>query len=143
MDIPKGKYLGTLCKRGHEWENSGKSLRFRSDCLECKRIRGLINREGYKDRCNELARIRRDNAYYKKEWVIRRESTKKWLAVNPNYYRERSVRERISLADPYIKRSIIQKSKLKFKDVPLQLVELKRIHMKISRLIKEMKNGKQ
>lgn len=34
-------YLGALCKRGHDWHGSGKSLRLRSDrhCLDCVRER--------------------------------------------------------------------------------------------------------
>ncbi len=27
MDIPEGKHLGTLCKSGHNWNNTEKSLR--------------------------------------------------------------------------------------------------------------------
>ncbi len=35
------KYLGRLCKRGHEWEETGKSLRLKSNsaCVICEKIR--------------------------------------------------------------------------------------------------------
>jgi len=36
-DIPINKYLGTICRRGHEYKNTGKSLRHKSSayCVEC------------------------------------------------------------------------------------------------------------
>lgn len=40
MKIDTNKYLGTLCKRGHEYQNTGKSLRLKSnnDCVLCTKI---------------------------------------------------------------------------------------------------------
>lgn len=37
---PDTHYFGKICKRGHEWEDSGQSLRRKSgrDCIECRRI---------------------------------------------------------------------------------------------------------
>jgi len=36
MNIPEGKYLGSLCKRGHNWNGIRKSLRYKSgNCIEC------------------------------------------------------------------------------------------------------------
>lgn len=47
--IDENKYLGVLCKRGHEHENTGKSLRLRStgDCILCAKLR---NNRKYRDK---------------------------------------------------------------------------------------------
>ena len=40
MKIAENKYLGKLCKREHEFENTGKSLRFTNrGCVKCQKIR--------------------------------------------------------------------------------------------------------
>ena len=40
-------YLGGMCKNNHEFENTGKTLRFKSDrsCVECKKIKEKENKE--------------------------------------------------------------------------------------------------
>ena len=36
MNIPENKHLGTLCRRGHDWNNTGKSLRNNAgNCYKC------------------------------------------------------------------------------------------------------------
>ena len=44
MEIPEGKYLGSLCKRGHDWEGTGKSLRYKgnSNCILCAIARAKL-----------------------------------------------------------------------------------------------------
>ena len=39
MNIPDGKYLGKLCKRGHDWHNTGKSLKYYANntCVICNK----------------------------------------------------------------------------------------------------------
>lgn len=41
-------YLGGLCKRGHDYRNTGSSLRSLSkrDCVDCKKLWSRINRKG-------------------------------------------------------------------------------------------------
>jgi len=34
------RYVGDLCKRGHEYQNTGGTLRSAGQCIECKRIEG-------------------------------------------------------------------------------------------------------
>ena len=47
MELTDRRYLGVLCKRGHEYENTGKSLRKKdnNDCVACASMRG---RERYR-----------------------------------------------------------------------------------------------
>ena len=43
----KTMMLGTLCSRKHEWENTGKSLRYkhhRNYCVQCKRLESRNHR---------------------------------------------------------------------------------------------------
>jgi hypothetical protein len=42
-EIDDNKYLGSLCKRKHNWNNTGKSLRYKSNggCVECSKIVNL------------------------------------------------------------------------------------------------------
>ena len=46
MKIPDNKYLGSLCKRGHDYKGTGKSLRRRvnSECYECH----MTNKKTYR-----------------------------------------------------------------------------------------------
>lgn len=43
MNIPENKYLGVLCKRGHDWQGTGKSLRYEKShgCYECIKVKGF------------------------------------------------------------------------------------------------------
>lgn len=44
-------YLGSICTRAHNWNNSGKSLRYKSDykCIECVKIKSHIKYERTKE----------------------------------------------------------------------------------------------
>jgi len=57
MDIPENKYLGKLCKRGHDWNGTGRSLRRNNGhgCIECVKEYGMTNK------------IKE----YKKEWAFK------------------------------------------------------------------------
>lgn len=45
MKLPEGTELGTLCRRGHDYEGTGQSLRKYGQCLECNRIWKNKNKE--------------------------------------------------------------------------------------------------
>lgn len=51
-------FLGTLCRRGHDWQHSGKSLRAKHNrvCLECK-----LEHWHRRKRLNRADRVRRNN----------------------------------------------------------------------------------
>ncbi len=127
--LPENKYLGVLCKRGHDWEGTGKSARKKRDhdCAKCAVERTQKYRKENKD-------------YYKKDYQRRKEYNEKWWKNN-DYALIRSKRLTENLDDLYIKRVIAQSSNLTTKDVPLELIEVKRLYLKIYREIKKQKGG--
>jgi hypothetical protein len=77
MDIPENKYLGVLCKRGHDWNDTGKSLRYKGKvCCECVKERGLKRN---KEHPEYIANYRQNN----KEKFIR--ANKKYRLNNKEY----------------------------------------------------------
>ena len=151
MKISKGKYLGKLCKRKHEWGNTGKTMRtiVNNSCIKCTLIYNVTYREKNK---LLLAKKRRDTwknregririKAYKKEYRDR--NLERWKKLSYKYSHtknairrnnEAGAKGRETLSDNYIKNSILH-----YSDAPDWLVELKRIHIKITRLIKERIN---
>lgn len=95
MDIPEGKYLRKLCKRGHDWEGTGRSLRNKLDngsCCECKKR----SDKEWKIRCKEKIRqwqhqyyllnreeiLRKDKIYRKNNREKKQKTNKLWYAKN-------------------------------------------------------------
>jgi len=83
---------------------------------------------------------------YKKKWGqdnkgSRLKSAAKWKKENRGDYlastKFRNDKGRAELSDGYIKQVITGKSNLKYKDVPQSLIEAKRAHLQMKRLIKE------
>lgn len=57
MNIPEGKYLGTLCQNGHNYEDTGKSLRYNDGkCCKCISIKK-----------RKIYLIKKDNLIYKEQ----------------------------------------------------------------------------
>lgn len=56
-------YLGSLCKRGHEYQDTGKSLKRTTDggCLKCRGIHGAIYQKKYKETINAKSRRWRES----------------------------------------------------------------------------------
>jgi len=169
-EIPKGKYLGTLCKRGHEWENSGGSLRLSStrNCVYCmalrrktKKYKELQYRSGVKlrrlnrDRYNGYARTHyhahleesraKGRNRGRKEKAVRAVRYKKYYALNRESIncknREQRKKASVGLDDSYIRQILCLRSKIKAEDIPRELIDLKRITLKIKRLLWEIQNG--
>lgn len=62
--IPEGKYLGKLCKRGHDWNGTGMSLRnVKNDrsCVLCEREAKKKYRDNNRKKINEAERVRYKN----------------------------------------------------------------------------------
>ncbi len=142
-------YLGTLCKRGHEYENTGKSLRtsLYKRCVKCRAIDNhrynsknqlKVNKRNKKWRESKggsdyFARYRRDN----------RESynrmSREWKKKNPKKaklaWQKDARKRRDELSDRYLLNILrIQKDR-----ATKELIEAKRLHILIHRLIKERK----
>ena len=95
---PSKHYLGTLCKRGHEWENSGKSLRHlkSKNCIECTKIWNKL-----------YARTPQENVTYLKKW--RTKNLNRYRERQRNYYKKNRVHLRTLVKkrrenDPKIKK---------------------------------------
>ncbi len=186
MIIPDNKYLGTLCKRGHDWEGTGKSLRYEKQgggsCIECQnnhhKIKYALNKDKYKKKTREYYRankerisgrakifrfnnkekIKKDkHEYHKKnrerliiiarDWHknnrrrvnelgrIRYNIPKNKEKIKKIYEKNREL-----LGDSYVKNSLrnsLRKRGLKIKNVPQDLIELKRAQLQLYRQAKE------
>lgn len=75
-------YIGSLCKRGHDWQDSGKSLRNIKNhhCDDCRRFHEAANKEHLKalrvqwrlDHPERTAEIAREGYLKNKEIVLER-----------------------------------------------------------------------
>ena len=104
-----GQYVGSLCKRGHDHEGTGGSLRYKDkECVECKRLRGKKYREenpGYNKKYyeeNQEAIVVQRAGYYEANRSITIARVQKYyrenqeaIAQRSKTYREKN-RERIS-----------------------------------------------
>lgn len=59
-------FLGGICKRGHDFQETGKTLRKKIDntCPECNSIRSRKYREQNRDRINEKQRVEKYKRYH-------------------------------------------------------------------------------
>ena len=58
-EIPSNKFLGKLCSKGHDWNGTGKSLRFVKNaqrCVECEKQRRST--PAYREHRNKVMRER-------------------------------------------------------------------------------------
>ncbi len=67
LSVPKNKYIGVLCKRGHDWGNTGGSLRLKSDghCVFCVKIRQQSTK--HKEQQRKYGKIYYQNPEHKKQ----------------------------------------------------------------------------
>ena len=107
FDTSKHK-LGGLCKRGHEWEDSGMSLRTKSnsECIECRKVYVIENKEKI--------------LKYKKEF---HQNNKK--RVNKKR-RKVAKKNRKMMGDSYIKKRLKVITGLDIKDITPKMVEAKK-----------------
>lgn len=162
MKLPKNRYLGKLCKRGHDYKGTGKSLRIKprstSTCTECR----LSYQRKWKKRNLEQAieatkRWRRNNPgystrynrEYRKKYGARVKALSKIYArtcrVNhPEVFKEREkkafAKKSSNLTDGYIRSVLVRcdsgKNELR-KQLPQELIEVKRLQIQIQRFIRK------
>ena len=118
-------YLGKLCKRGHDWNGTNRSLRlkYNGQCIECKRY------------FNSMPRITEDRKI--KQRVYSTRYNKKNKSRVRKYRKEYYLHCKHYLTDVYVSKLIIgqTKNKLCTKDIPKDLLKsqtllsiLKRCH---------------
>lgn len=89
---PKTFRLGRLCKRGHNWKSTGKSLRYIStgDCIECLDFR--YKQKRYGEQGQELLQKRRLLYRKNREQVLTQQ--KQWRENNPELARGKARKQR-------------------------------------------------
>ena len=141
MTIPENKYLGKLCKRGHDWNGTGKSLRFKSDrcCIICQKIKN-INLAKTPKRKLWLEKYKSTEEYKER----RREQRKRKGYKRSDKEKERDriweKKARDELRDLYIRNQLRKRGIYAENITPelmQQLIRLKRIEIKLKRQIME------
>ena len=151
MELPPNRYLGRLCKRGHDWEGTGKSLRYSSNCgcVECRRVFQKeyysrpdikIHRASYlKERRNipeVLDRYNQPDSIEKRREYRNKFSNKEGFKARKRAYEKKATAD---LTDATVRKMFAAHgSHLKAKDIPQSLIELKRIQLKLKR---RLRNG--
>ena len=159
MIIDKNKYLGILCKRKHDYESTGKSLRYKStgNCLKCLIIN---NKKDYGDKYlyRNLSIEKRER--YRQSQKRSKNKRKKKIAISHHLYymqhaeylkayskkygkqdnvKIREKKKRDNLNDSYIKERLRAKG-LRTKDVNSEMIEIQREIIITKRLLRDIKN---
>jgi len=155
MDFDAEKsYLGTLCKRGHTYKRTGKSLRKLKKgkksgcCIECT---NLLKRTRYKENTRASMRIWRGKNRekcrdYSRKWEAsnrpRRIKATRRGPYNQNrdlsrIKQQRELYNRLFLSDTYVKKVIYRHSGIWVND-PI-IIQVKREHILMHRELKKAK----
>ena len=137
---PEKHVLGKLCKHGHEYGTSGRSMRLKSTgtCVICDSIRYLKYRQSHKEQArayrNKYVQSHReqDRARHKRYWQVHREQIIAGAA-----------RRAAQLGDGYVIRRIVDTYELGIPptQIPQELIELKRAQLKSYRASQAYKKG--
>ena len=144
MKVPEHSYLGMLCVKKHEYENTGKSLRLKQSkaCASChseaqqiwaKKTLYLKSEKvkAWKRKYNRRPEVR--------EKLNKLKKSESGIAYILNYKKQslKSAKKiRKELRKSYVKRTLINAGFRK-EDITPKLIELKREHIKIKRSIME------
>ncbi len=165
LKIPENKYLGTLCKRGHDYEGTGKSLRYiiGHECMKCKitktkirrennyeealrkgrdthkrnKIKNNITRKKYADKNRESINSKRRIYYLKNEKL----TAKTYYYNNRDKINKRLRKYRHNLNDAYVASIVTRHTSLKNKDIPKSFIEAYRSFLLLKRYLKKIKGG--
>lgn len=152
MGVSAGNHLGKLCNRKHNYRNTGMSLRNSANkCIQCVKFRSILwmkkNKQKYiewqkghyqQNKCSMNARNKKwvENNREKMNKIRKRSYTKnKDSILEKGWIRNKEMSS--DLTDFYIKSQLTKRCNLERADIPLLLVQAKRWHLKIYRLIKE------
>lgn len=134
--ITKVRYLGWLCKRGHDYKGSGKSLRLKKtyDCIICHRIRS--NDFFHQNKIKEVET--------RKKWKVNNkgkvlEMSIKYRKLNRELIASKSKQNRKELKDFYVIERLKGRKNIQSNLLNV-LVEAKRMELLIKRKLKEVGN---
>jgi len=130
MEIPEYKYLGFLCERGHDFEGTGMSLRYKSNggCIECKK------EDQKTEKFKEHRRKYRQSEKYK-EYQKKYHQTEKYKESLRKYYRKIIK----NLDNKYIEKLLHNNFGLKLSEVTPELIKNYRFIVICERLIRDGK----
>lgn len=131
QQIDKNKYLGKLCKRGHEYEDMVKSLRTLSGaCVECSHKRYMNNKEASRVRGRKYLQ---EN--YEKVRKRKRTEYRRYVEVLTDNYCMKLI-----VGNTTLRKADIDDSWIKLKR---EQIKLKRAQIKLKRFIKECRKNEQ
>jgi len=127
---PEKHYLGSLCKRGHEWEGSGKSLRYINNrgCFYCTKLKSIQWKKNNKEKDTAIKRRWHNKKYhtdpqYKKKCIKKAVNSKqKRFKKNPELKKEYN-RKRMETwkkkyhSDPKYREHILNQSSKSWKKI--------------------------
>jgi hypothetical protein len=143
MNFDKTKfYLGKLCKRKHQWQNTGKSLRKTKKriCNECVLLLSRRWTKNYPNKKKEhnkkwrLKNLEYDKSRKKIHYIENKKQTCKRQAI---HYKKQID----NLEDQYIKHLIMSNKifpSLSRKDITREMIQIKQIILKIKRQQKHL-----
>lgn len=146
---PEIHYLGKLCKRGHDYLDTGGSLRYKNKtgpCVLCALNRNkLSGAKVVANKYNQLAKNKVKRKKYQKEYrqTPKSKEAEKKRKQSPKAKLVRNNREsflRANLSDSYIKKLMSERKSLNVKNITPQMIELKRELIIFNRLQKEILN---
>ena len=131
-------YLGKLCKRGHDYDGTGKSLRYMShNCVECIKNYRKENADKLKE---YIKNYRKENPEKLKEYRKNNaDKIKKYSENNQARQKERNAKEISFLDNNYVKKLITAQLKIERLKILPEMIELKREQLMLFREIKQYK----
>ncbi len=127
------------CKKQYYLKNKQrlkeKAKKYRLAKIEYYRSQKRQYREKNKDKENE-----RTNVWRKSHKLHIQAYKRKWAIQNQEKIRNRGIRDIENCSISYIKSLLIIGTSLRHRDIPRDLVELKQLQLKLTRLIKERQN---
>lgn len=130
-------YLGRLCKRNHNWNNTGKSLRSKRNrtCLECANecCKRLYKKADYRQKISQQQKDKyRNNGTFREQAILR---ARRWYGQPLNKIRQQARRKRRYALNPIYRKKVNASNKrrveyLKTIGCPFTETELKQ-HLEI------------
>lgn len=122
-EIAGNKYLGTLCLNMHDWKDTGKTLRYKKSigCVQCGQdyMRSPKRLKYSREYKRKPERLKYSREYNSRPHIKKEDNRRNGIA-------------RDTLSDSYIKKLLKGPTM-----VSQELIEAKRLHIKIHRLIRE------
>jgi len=147
--IRKNKYF--VCKscekeRGkiYREKNREKIKKYEKKYAISYKQKNSHNQRKYREKNREIINSKSRDRYYRNIQYSRKikcKSANKAYAKNPEKYKNIQKWHRENLSDSYIKSQIMHSTKIKKIYIPENFIEVKRIHIKLKRKIRELING--